>query len=260
MIKITIDGKEIEVEKYSTILEAANQLGIEIPTLCHHKGIEPYGACRLCTVEVQRRGWSFLTAACIYPIRDSIAVRTDTEKVKRARKVLAELLLARCPTSKVVQEAAKKAGVETTRFKPDESGGECILCGLCVRACEMVLDGKSAISFTKRSVERNVNTPFEISSDDCIGCLACAAVCPTFCIKFEDVAGKRKIENWHTELELEKCTVCGKPVIPVKQIKAMKRKGVDIKIENIEVCQQCKKKTLVGNLVESKTVIQGKKT
>jgi len=258
MITITIDGKEIEVEKYSTILEAAERLGIEIPTLCYHKAFEPYGACRLCTVEVERRGWSSLTAACIYPIRDPIVVRTDTERVKRARKMIAELLLARCPASKAVQEAARAVGVEKTRFKPDESGNECILCGLCVKACEKVLDGKSAISFVERGMDRNVNTPFQIASDECIGCLACVAVCPTGCINVEDVAAVRKIEKWHTELELAQCKECGKPVVPLKQLQVLKEKGIDLKVENPDVCTECKRKVLVRNLVESKTLVQSK--
>ncbi|MGD2179270.1 MAG: 2Fe-2S iron-sulfur cluster-binding protein, partial [Anaerolineae bacterium] len=133
MIPVTIDGQTIEVEEGTTILEAAHQLGIHIPTLCHHPALEPYGACRLCTVEIAYDGRSRLVTSCNYPIRWEIQVQTASEKVLKGRKLLAELLLARCPNVSEVQELAASLGVTEVRFEPREE--LCYLCGLCVRVC-----------------------------------------------------------------------------------------------------------------------------
>ena len=187
MIEVTIDGQPIEVEEETTILEAAQRLGIPIPTLCHHPALEPYGACRLCTVEITYNGRSRLVTACNYPIRWEIAVQTASEKVLKGRKLLAELLLARCPNVPEVQELAASLGVTEVRFEPQDE--LCYLCGLCVRVCEELI-GQSAISFVGRGVDREVGTPFLKFSDDCIACGACAFICPTGAIKLEEITNK----------------------------------------------------------------------
>jgi len=189
MIQVTIDGQSSEVKEGTTILEAAQRLGIHIPTLCHHPALESYGACRLCTVEITYGGRSRLVTSCNYPIRWEMEVQTASEKVLRGRKLLAELLLARCPNAPVIQELAAGLGVTEARF---ESGAEdelCYLCGLCVRTCAELI-GQSAISFVGRGVERKVGTPFLQFSDACIACGACAFVCPTGAIKLEDITDK----------------------------------------------------------------------
>jgi heterodisulfide reductase subunit A len=187
MIKVSIDGQLIEVEEGTTILEAAQKLGIYIPTLCHHPALEPYGACRLCMVEITYGGWSRLVTSCNYPIRWELEVETASEKVVKGRKMLAELLLARCPNAPKIQELAASLGVTEARF---ESGDElCYLCGLCVRACRELV-GQSAISFVGRGAGREVGTPFIQFSDDCIACGACEFLCPTGAIKVEDVTDK----------------------------------------------------------------------
>ena len=111
LIRVTIDGKEAHVEPDTTILQAATDVGIEIPTLCHHPALEPYGACRLCTVEVvfsDRDGntWSRLVTSCNYPIRREIDVLTASEPVVRGRKMIVELLWSRCPEARVFQDLA----------------------------------------------------------------------------------------------------------------------------------------------------------
>lgn len=187
MIPITVDGERIEVEEGTTILEAAQKLGIEIPTLCHHPALEPFGACRLCTVEISYNGRSRLVTSCNYPIRWEIEVQTASEQVLEGRQLLAELILARCPDVPEVQELAARLGVSEARF---ELGDErCYLCGLCVRTCEELI-GQSAISFFGRGVDREVGPPFLEFSDACIACGACAFVCPTGAIKLEDVTDK----------------------------------------------------------------------
>ncbi len=189
MIPVTIDGQSIEVEEGTTILEAAQSLGIEIPTLCHHPALEPYGACRLCTVEIMYNGRSRLVTSCNYPIRWEVEVQTASEKVVKGRELLAELLLARCPNAPKVREIAASLGVTETRFEPGREDELCYLCGLCVRVCEELI-GQSAISFFGRGVDREVGPPFRKFSDACIACGACAFVCPTGAIKLEDITDK----------------------------------------------------------------------
>jgi heterodisulfide reductase subunit A len=189
MIPVVIDGQSIQVEEGTTILEAAQRLGIYIPTLCHHPALEPSGACRLCTVEITVGGRSRLVTACNYPIRWEIEVQTASEKVIKGRKLLAELLLARCPNAPEIQRLAASLGVTEARFEPGAEDELCYLCGLCVRMCREII-GQSAISFVGRGVDRQVGTPFLKFSDDCIACGACAFICPTGAIKLEDITDK----------------------------------------------------------------------
>jgi heterodisulfide reductase subunit A len=188
LIKATIDGHVTMVKPDTTILQAAKALNIEIPTLCHHPALEPYGACRLCTVEVIDRDGSRLVTACNYPIRREIDVLTTSERVVRGRKMIVELLWARCPEAKVFQELGARYGIEKPRFELHE-GELCYLCGLCIRVCDELV-GAQAISFASRGVNREVATPFYKVSEACIACGACEFICPTGAIKVTDVTDK----------------------------------------------------------------------
>jgi len=249
MVKLVIDGQQVEVEEGLSVLEAAKKIGIEIPTLCYHKALTPYGACRVCTVEIIRKEWSRLSAACTYPVQQGIEVKTNSEKVRKARKLILELLLARCSTVKPIQDLAKKMGVEKIRFPQEDK--KCILCGLCVRVCAEVI-GADAIGFVNRGIERKPTTPFEIKSDACIGCGACAMVCPTGVIKIEDIEDKRKIDRWHTELERAKCKMCGRYFFPQATIDYLKKKGAE-KVKNLlELCPDCRRDALIDKLNQVK--------
>lgn len=178
----TVDDKKVAVSGGQTIFEALQRMpGIgEIPGLCYHQAVQPYGACRLCTVEVSDDGGkSFrFVASCLYPVTEGMIVRTNTEKIRKLRKGIIELLLARCPSTKAIQELAEEYGVEKPRFSLGDNN--CILCGLCVRACQEII-GKSAISLVNRGIYKEVAAPFyayEVS-EGCIGCGDCSYVCPT---------------------------------------------------------------------------------
>ncbi|MFB0557410.1 MAG: 2Fe-2S iron-sulfur cluster-binding protein, partial [Dehalococcoidia bacterium] len=175
-ILLQIDGREVKAKEEMTILEAARTVGINIPTLCYHEKLEPYGACRICTVEIETRGRTNLVAACLYPVEENLVVRTRSEKVIKIRKILLELMLAHAPEAKVLQDLAQEYGVREVRFEKEPSF--CILCGLCVRYCAEVKK-KNAIGFVDRGVRREVAFIPEIASKECWNCKECFSLCPT---------------------------------------------------------------------------------
>ena len=175
MINLTINGLDVSVEEGSTLLEAAQFFGFPIPTLCYMEGLSPYGACRLCVVEIGEGSKAKLVSSCTYPADEGIKVRTASSRVVRARTMILELLLASCPQSKIIQDLASAHGVHRQRFRQEHE--DCILCGLCVRMCEEQMMA-GAIGFRGRGENRSIGTPFDIQSDVCRLCGACMYICP----------------------------------------------------------------------------------
>ncbi len=183
MISFKLNGKEVRGKKDQYLLQVAEENGIEIPTLCHHKALEPAGMCRLCIVEMHSGGRVRYVTACNYPIWEGMEIKTDTEAIHQIRKLIVELLYARCPDVKILKELAEKYDIKEPRFSKEDD--TCILCGLCTRICERM--GNSAISLTGRGVDMKVDTPFHIQTEACLSCGACVSVCPTGHITFEKI-------------------------------------------------------------------------
>jgi len=175
MIEMTLNGLHVQVEEGSTILEAAEFYGFPIPTLCHMDGLSPYGACRLCVVEIGVAPKSKLVSSCTYPCTEGLVVRTASTRVLKARKMVIELHLATCPQSKTIQDIAAAHDVRQQRFRQEHE--DCIMCGRCTRMCEEQMMAK-AIGFRGRGENRSLGTPFDIQSDVCRLCGACMYVCP----------------------------------------------------------------------------------
>ena len=175
MITLSINRMNVSVEEGATVLEATRFMGIPIPTLCHKDGLSPYGACRLCVVEIGEGPKAKLVSSCTYPAEEGLKVRTATSRVIRARKMILELLLASCPQSKTIQDLAAAYGVRQQRFNQEHE--DCMLCGLCVRICEEQMMAK-AIGFRGRGENRSLGTPFDIQSEVCRLCGACMYICP----------------------------------------------------------------------------------
>jgi len=246
LVKTIINGKEIEVERDRWALDVAREMGISIPALCYHPALKPYGACRLCVVEVTKGKWTWLTTSCDLPIREGLSIRTNTPEVIKSRKMALELLWARAPEAECIQALAKELGVKKPRFSLRDDLGKCILCGLCVRVCDELI-GASALSFSKRGVERMVSTPFERASDSCIGCNACVVLCPTGHILTADIGPVRHLETWRTKLDMVLCEVCGRAYMPVKQFEYIQAKlGQQMPLEKI--CPLCQRAQTAGRL------------
>lgn len=181
-MKITIDGIPFDAQEGWTILEAARFLGLEIPTLCYHEGLSSWGGCRLCVVEIGTGDITKLVTSCTYPVEDGLIVRTASKRVVNARKIILELLIAQCPTSKVLQDMAAKIGLNQVRFTPKWE--DCIYCGLCVRMCEEQMRA-SAIGFVNRGNELKIHTPFDKTSAECKRCGGCMYICPACTLRCE---------------------------------------------------------------------------
>lgn len=173
---IQIDGKAVASSEDMTILEAAQSAGISIPTVCHHEKLEPFGGCRLCTVEVEAGGRTNLVAACIYPVQKDMVVTTRSEQIDGIRKVLTEQLLAHAPESEILQELAEEYGADKDRFAKEPSF--CILCGLCVRYCDEIKQ-KNAVGFVDRGPNREIGFIPEVAARECWDCMECFPLCPT---------------------------------------------------------------------------------
>jgi bidirectional [NiFe] hydrogenase diaphorase subunit len=175
-ILLQIDGREVKAREEMTILDAAQSVGIFIPTLCHHEKLEPYGACRICTVEVETGGRTNLVAACVRSVEKDLVVRTRSEKVDKIRKMLLQEQLAHAPDSVELQKLAQQYGADKDRFEKESSF--CILCGLCVRYCAEIKK-KEALGFVERGPRREISFVPEIASKECWNCKECFPLCPT---------------------------------------------------------------------------------
>lgn len=213
MVSITVNGKKFQVPAGMTILQACRMKDIYIPTLCYHPELKPAGACRLCVVEVNMA--KTLVAACVYPVADGMEVKTNSERVRKARRTIVELLLTNHPkdcltclkSSKCeLQKIAQELGVRKLRFEggerrqhiKDESTPslvrdpeKCILCGRCVRMCHDI-QGMDVYGFQKRGFNTLVAPAFDCGLGDvaCSLCGQCATVCPTGAIMERDDTDK----------------------------------------------------------------------
>ena len=243
-ITFKIDGKLVSVPKGTDLLKAARMNGIQIPSLCYHDAVKPYSVCRVCTVKVVNKGWAKFTAACSMLAEEGIEVFTNTEDVINLRRIMIELLLAKSPNATPVIKLANEYGIDANRFSVSaEQADDCILCGLCVRVCEEIIQA-SAIGFKNRGHEREVSTPFAIAPEACVGCASCANVCPTNYIKYEQTPDTRTI--WDKTFEMQKCKICGKAIVTKAEAEHLSNlKGTPK--EYYEICDDCHRKETADN-------------
>ena len=219
------------------LLEAIRGAGISIPTLCAHEAVSRSGACRLCVVEIKKGNRTRIVTSCLYGVEEGLTVNTKSDRVLNVRRLVMELLLARCPESEVLQKLAKELCVEPqARFVADTDKGKCILCRSCVRVCEELV-GVSAIGLFARGPHKTVGTPYNEKSDACIGCGACVYVCPTGHIEMTSTGDKRKI--WGRTFKMQACSKCGKFFAPADQLKFISKK-TGTPLEELKICTECR--------------------
>lgn len=241
---IKIDENYYEGTEGETLMELAKRNSIDIPNLCHKKGFEGQGRCRLCMVEVTEKNKTKVVSSCVYPIKEGIEVKTNTDNIIKMRKNIIMLLLLKAPNNEYIKKLAKDYNISApVRYTNLSSNENCILCGLCVKACEKM--GTSAISFVNRGTIKKVSTPYDDASKDCIGCGACAEVCPTNAIALNDRDEKRTI--WNKEFELVKCEHCGKYYATKDALNFIFEKTG----EHDFICDSCRKKTISEKFKES---------
>ncbi len=210
MVTLTIDGVEVSVERGDSILDAANKAGVRIPTLCNDKRLIPYGACRLCVVEVTQRGRTRIMPACFNPARDGMVVATHTPALIESRRIeLAFLLRSHpllCPSCDAAGDCELQNLVyeykvndlpfprETRFFHVDNDShfirhnmNLCIKCGMCVRICDEV-QGQNELSLIQRGLNSEVSTDFGRPLD-CEFCGQCASICPVGAIRSRWLVG-----------------------------------------------------------------------
>ncbi len=205
VIKLTIDGRDVEASAGSSVLDAALGAGVYVPHLCHHPDLPPYGVCRLCVVEIE--GAEGLAASCATPVTEGMVVRTQSEQIGRARRMAMELLLAghppECGTCQKylnceLQSLKQYLGVEDLRIRRrakllpvnsanplfDYDPNKCVLCGRCVRAC-WEMRGVGVLYYKKLGAEFHTYTSGGalLADSGCRFCGACAEVCPTGAIQ-----------------------------------------------------------------------------
>lgn len=200
-----MNRRKLTVDEGTTILEAARDAGIYIPTLCYHPALEPIGACRLCMVELTSGKRTGHVAACVTPVVDGSVVQTDTPDVRRMRSTVLKLLMARCPGLGVLEDLAARLGVDDTPYPLEEE--ICFLCGVCVRACREIV-GVEAIGFADRGVRSEVLPPFAIPSARCVSCGVCTTVCPARTFDLSKVSAPRTMHQEGEDPRTSKCAVC----------------------------------------------------
>ena len=228
-VHLTIDGKEVSAPSNTTILKAAEAVGIKIPTLCAHPALKPIGACRVCLVEVESE--RLLQPACAFPVSEGMVVHTNSPKAREARRLILELLLANHPLdcmtcesagSCELQDLAYEYGIKESRFAGQQYDwpiqdanpfivrdySKCILCRRCISACEEI-NGVRAIAMLGRGFDSKVGTAFDGSLQDspCEFCGMCIAVCPTGALSPKSAIGAGR--TWEGEKITTICPYCG---------------------------------------------------
>lgn len=251
MITVTINGKEIKLEKTVTVLEAARSAGIKIPTLCYHEQLEKYGGCRLCLVEVEKM--PRLQTACTLMVADGMVVRTETEAIADIRRGILEFLLINhpldCPYCDKageceLQDLVEKYGPAKGRYKEKKrkvtesledpvivrNMERCIVCTRCVRMCEGV-QGASAIAVMNRGGHSHIE-PFSGGKYDCEYCGNCVSVCPVGAIMSR--LHRHSYRPWQVKENIETiCPYCGVGCTVIAQVRDDSIKRVVPKIGSV---------------------------
>ena len=227
-LTLTINGQEVTASPGQTVLEAARSVGVEIPTLCHDPRLEPYGACRLCLVEIE--GARAPMPACAAKVNDGMVIHTNTDKVRKLRKFVIELLLSYNPLDCPVCEAAGDCRLQDYAYEYGVSESpwgwhpldfptrddhpnvarnpnRCILCGRCVRICREVM-GIGCWGFSNRGYDTIIDTPYNMRLEevDCVSCGQCISTCPVGALNMK--RSRHEARHWQVNKTVTTCGYC----------------------------------------------------
>lgn len=236
-VTFKISGRTCEGWYGESLLGALRRCGYQVPSLCYHEAVSTYGACRLCLVEVSKGKRRKLTTSCNFPVQDGIEVFLNTETVIKHRQMMLKLLLAMAPAAEEILALAAEHGVTETPFTPNQDH-ECVLCGLCNRVCKEAV-GADAIGFSSRGLNKEMSSPYHEANEACIGCGACAYVCPTYCIDMKDSPTTRTI--WGRTFHFHLCQLCQAPVI-TEEYRAYAIAHNGLPEDYYDFCESCKQR------------------
>ena len=238
MINLFIDDRQVSVEEYTTILDAADKLNIKIPTLCYNEEMNPIGSCRICVVESIKNGESTIVSACNTSVEEGIKVYTKSEKAIEARRFAVKIIYSENPNIPIIKKLAEEYGVVSDK---NIKKSECIHCDRCVHACRDVV-GQNAIILTTCWLSYGTDHPsLTWDFNKCIACGTCAFVCPTGAVKIQDRDGVRTLLTPESKQEftLKKCVTCGDYFMPEVQAKFLMKK-TDLPAEKFDQCMNCR--------------------
>lgn len=229
MVKLTINGKTTKVKEGITILQAAESVGAKIPHLCYHKSLSPSSSCRICVVEIEDA--RSLVASCSYPVSEGMKIKTDTERVLNARRLVIDLLLSNHPADCLtcekngvceLQKYAYELGVTSTSFEGaktwypvdtsnpfiERDYNKCILCGRCVKVCDEI-QMLNIPNFANRGFDTKISTFCDspLQETDCAFCGQCVAVCPVGALT--EKVRRFKGREWELKKVTTICPYCG---------------------------------------------------
>ena len=212
-VNVDIDGAIIKATRGASVLDTAVEYGICIPHLCHVPGLSDIGACRLCIVEHIVNGRSKVTASCTLNVQEGMTIKTNTDRIRKLRRNLAELLVAQAPNSRAIQDIAVRCGVKEVRYPFRNEN--CVLCGCCVRVCSDIWNAR-AKGFVGRGKDRHVDYPFGVRPEFCKRCDNCIQLCPMTIAPCdgpmkpgeEYLCGRCESQLIIAELTPEKCVWC----------------------------------------------------
>ncbi len=229
MIRLTVDGRELEVEEGTTILGACTQAAIDTPTICWAPNLTPVNVCRVCVVEVE--GSRALVPACSRPVEDGMVVHTDSERVRHSRKIVLEFLGSGVDLSQAdgLGRWIEHYDADPSRYATDDHPVErveepvkvqdglyirdyekCVLCYKCVEACGDDAQHTYAIAVSGRGFDARISTEYDVELPDsaCVYCGNCIGVCPTNALQFKTEFDLRAAEDWRPEEQTVTTTVC----------------------------------------------------